>query len=76
MTNQRIAITGAGAVCSIGIGTEEIAHALLDGRSGIGHPLLGLPYPDLHVGEVRLSNAGIRERLGLGADGDVKAAKQ
>lgn len=69
MTNQRIAITGAGAVCSIGIGTEEIAHALLDGRSGIGHPLLGLPYPDLHVGEVRLSNAGIRERLGLGADG-------
>ena len=68
MSPERIAITGAGAICSIGMGTEEIAQALLEGRSGIGHPTLGLPYPNLHVGEVRLDNDELRARLNLGAE--------
>ncbi|MBX2974100.1 MAG: beta-ketoacyl-[acyl-carrier-protein] synthase family protein [Flavobacteriales bacterium] len=72
--NPPIAITGFGAICALhraseSIGTEAVARALAEGYRGISTPGHGLPYPDLHVGQVPLTNAGLRERLGLGDDG-------
>jgi len=63
-----IAITGAGAVCAIGLDTAEIALALAEGRSGIVPRQL--PHlPELHFGEVALSNGELAARLGLGENG-------
>lgn len=68
MSGAPIAITGAGAVCAIGLDTAEIARALAEGRSGIVQRQL--PHlPELHFGEVALSNAELAARLGLGEHG-------
>lgn len=64
---MRIAITGIGIVSAIGCNCAETLQALLEQRSGI------VPMRYLHsvhteypVGEVKLSNDELRQRLGLG----------
>lgn len=64
-----IAITGFGAVCALngasaGMGTEAIARALAEGRTGVARPTHGPFQPDLHVGQVPLTNAELCERIG------------
>ena len=64
---MRIAITGIGIVSAIGCNCAETLHSLLEQRSGIG-PMryLNSVHTDYPVGEVKLSNDELRQRLGLG----------
>ena len=36
LLNRRVVVTGVGLVCGCGIGTEEVWHNLIAGRSGVG----------------------------------------
>ena len=66
---MRIVITGAGVVSAIGIGKEETLRSLLEGRSGIGKVhYLHTSHPEFPVGEVKLTDAQMRARLGIGPD--------
>lgn len=57
-------ITGAGVVSAIGVGKTETLSALIAGKTGIG-PMRYLPsaHNDLPVGEVKLSNDEMMQRL-------------
>ncbi|HQV52131.1 MAG: beta-ketoacyl-[acyl-carrier-protein] synthase family protein [Flavobacteriales bacterium] len=57
MKQGRIAITGMGAICSLGNDVSAISDALISGKRGI-RPLqkLDLGFPDLFLGEVQLTN--------------------
>ena len=66
MNNERIAITGMGAICALGNDVDALTRSLIDGTRGI-RPLehLDLGFPELVFGEVGLTNtalAGIVER--------------
>ena len=64
-----ILITGTGVVSAIGLGKAETLEALLNGRSGVG-PLqyLKTGHKEFPVGEVKLTNAEMRLRLGIADD--------
>ena len=64
-----ILITGMGVVSAIGLGKAETLEALLNGRSGVG-PLkyLKTSHKEFPVGEVKLTDAEMRARLGIADD--------
>ncbi len=64
-----ILITGTGVVSAIGLGKAETLEALLNGRSGVG-PLqyLKTGHKEFPVGEVKLTDAEMRARLGIADD--------
>lgn len=64
-----ILITGMGVVSAIGLGKAQTLEALLANRSGVG-PLkyLKTEHKEFPVGEVKLTDAEMRERLGIPQD--------
>ena len=64
-----ILITGMGVVSAIGLGKAETLTALLNNRSGVG-PLayLKTEHKEFPVGEVKMTDTEIRERLGIPQD--------
>ena len=64
-----ILITGTGVVSAIGMGKAETLDALLNCRSGVG-PLkyLKTDHKEFPVGEVKLTDSEMRERLGIPQD--------
>lgn len=69
MTMEPILITGMGVVSAIGLGKAQNLEALLAGRSGVG-PLkyLKTEHKEFPVGEVKLTDAEMCERLGIPLD--------
>ena len=61
-----ILVTGTGVVSAIGLGKAETLEALLNGRTGVG-PLqyLKTGHKEFPVGEVKLTDAEMRSRLGI-----------
>jgi 3-oxoacyl-[acyl-carrier-protein] synthase-1 len=57
VSKDRIAVTGFGAICSLGVDVPAIRKALITGKRGIA-PLqhLDLGFPDLYFGEIPQSN--------------------
>lgn len=64
MNTGRIAITGMGAICALGNDVDALTKSLVEGTRGI-KPLehLDLGFPELHFGEVALSNAELVQEL-------------
>jgi len=63
--HKTIAITGAGVISAIGVGKESTLQALLHGTSGIEHiKYLHTRHQEFPVGEVKLSNEELKQRLG------------
>jgi 3-oxoacyl-(acyl-carrier-protein) synthase len=64
-----ILITGIGVVSAMGLGKAQTLEALLSNRSGVG-PLkyLKTEHKEFPVGEVKLADAEMRERLGIPQD--------
>ncbi len=61
-----IYITGTGVVSAIGIGKVATLEALLNNRSGVGQlKYLKTEHKEFPVGEVKLTDAEMRERLGI-----------
>lgn len=66
---MNIAITGEGIVSAIGLNRREVLQSLLNGTTGIGEMRhLNSVHHELPVGEVALSDAQMKEMLGLSAD--------
>ena len=66
---EPIWITGCGVVSAIGLDKRECLQALLEERSGVGAVrYLQTEHTEFPVGEVKLSNAEMRERLGISYD--------
>ena len=65
MTNS-IAITGSGIICAIGNNKQQVQEALQSGTTGIGK-MRYLPscHKELPVGEVKMSDAELRQTLGV-----------
>ena len=64
-----IYITGTGVVSAIGIGKAATLEALLNNRSGVGQlKYLKTEHKEFPVGEVKLTDAKMRERLGIAQD--------
>ena len=64
-----IYITGTGVVSAIGIGKAATLEALLSNRSGVGQlKYLKTEHKEFPVGEVKLTDAEMRERLGIAQD--------
>ncbi len=64
-----IYITGTGVVSAIGIGKAATLEALLSNRSGVGQlKYLKTEHKEFPVGEVKLTDAEMRERLGIAPD--------
>ena len=62
-------ITGMGVVSAIGLGKAQTLEALLANRSGVGElKYLKTEHKEFPVGEVKLSDAEMRERLGIPQD--------
>lgn len=72
MTHQDIAISGQGIICAIGNNAQEVLDALKKGKSGIGEMqyLLSVHH-ELPVGEVKCSNAEMKQRLNLDVDSPI-----
>ena len=67
MSERRcVYITGSGIVCAAGLCAQEVLSTLLSGTSGIA-PLkyLQTEHHEFPVGEVKLSDAQMRDRLGI-----------
>lgn len=62
---MRIAVSGIGVISAIGNSTEENLRALRAGRIGVGAPTLFASQHAVPVGEVKLTNAALKERLGI-----------
>ncbi len=63
---QRVVITGAGVISAIGNDQRQTLDSLKEGRSGIGAvQYLKTNHHEFPVGEVKLSNAALKERLGI-----------
>ena len=61
-----IAVTGMGIISALGVGVEENFRALTAGKSGISHPeILKTNHNSLPVGEIKLSDSDLSERLNL-----------
>ena len=66
---EPILITGTGIVSAIGLGKAQTLEALLANRSGVGSlKYLKTEHKEFPVGEVKLSDAEMRERLGIPQD--------
>ena len=66
---EPIYITGTGVVSAIGIGKAATLEALLNNRSGVGQlKYLKTEHKEFPVGEVKLTDAEMRERLGIAPD--------
>ena len=66
---EPIYITGTGVVSAIGIGKASTLEALLNNRSGVGQlKYLKTEHKEFPVGEVKLTDAEMRERLGIAQD--------
>ena len=64
-----ILITGMGVVSAIGLGKSQTLEALLANRSGVGQlQYLKTEHKEFPVGEVKLTDAEMRERLGIPQD--------
>ncbi len=64
-----ILVTGAGVVSAIGLNKAETLEALLNGKSGVGElRYLKTEHKEFPVGEVKLTDAEMRERLGIAED--------
>ena len=64
-----ILITGTGVVSAIGLGKAQTLEALLNGRSGVGLlQYLKTGHKEFPVGEVKLTDAEMRARLGIADD--------
>lgn len=64
-----IAVTGIGIVSAIGVGVSETLAALRSGSSGIGTMRhLASTHTELPVGEVKMSNDDMRQRLGIASE--------
>ncbi len=65
---MKIAVTGIGIVSAIGTNRDEVLASLRHEQTGIGAMrYLGSVHTDLPVGEVKLSNAELRRRVGIGS---------
>lgn len=64
-----IAITGSGIICAIGNNKQQVRESLVNGKTGIGE-LHYLPscHRELPVGEVKMSDAELRQALGVKTD--------
>ena len=63
---MNIAITGEGIVSAIGLDKQEVLASLLEKKTGIGEmKFLQSVHHELPVGEVGLSNAQMKEMLGI-----------
>ena len=63
---EPILITGMGVVSAIGLGKAQTLEALLGNRSGVGMlKYLKTEHKEFPVGEVKLTDAEMRERLGI-----------
>ena len=61
-----IVVTGTGIVSAIGTNTPEVANALLEDVSGIAPVnFLQTQHRQMPVGEVKLSNEQLAQRLGI-----------
>ena len=66
---EPILITGTGVVSAIGLNKAETLEALLSGKSGVGQlRYLKTEHKEFPVGEVKLTDAEMRERLGISQD--------
>ena len=66
---EPILITGTGVVSAIGLNKAETLEALLSGKSGVGQLCyLKTEHKEFPVGEVKLTDAEMRERLGIPQD--------
>ena len=66
---EPILITGTGVVSAIGLNKAETLEALLSGKSGVGQlRYLKTEHKEFPVGEVKLTDAEMRERLGIPQD--------
>lgn len=64
---QPVVITGKGIVCAIGHDEDSVATSLMHRQSGIGEMCyLQSVHHELPVGEVKLSNAEMKQLLGIG----------
>ena len=64
-----ILVTGTGVVSAIGLGKAETLEALLNGCSGVGSlQYLKTEHKEFPVGEVKLTDAEMRVRLGIADD--------
>ena len=71
MSNS-VVLTGEGIVSAIGIGKDEVLHSLLENKTGIGtmnH--LNSIHTELPVGEVKLSNEELKQRLNLDSSDEI-----
>ena len=67
-----IAITGSGIICAIGNDKTTVAASLQNHKSGIGTMrYLRSVHQELPVGEVKLSNDELKERLGISLDMEI-----
>ena len=66
---EPIYITGTGVVSAIGLGKAATLEALLNNRSGVDQlKYLKTEHKEFPVGEVKLTDAEMRERLGIAPD--------
>ena len=66
---EPILITGTGVVSAIGLNKAETLEALLGGKSGVGQlRYLKTEHKEFPVGEVKLTDAEMQERLGIPQD--------
>ena len=64
--NSAVSITGYGIICAIGNDASSVLDSLRAGRTGIGQmKYLGSKHSGLPVGEVKLSDDGMKSLLGL-----------
>ena len=64
---MEIVVTAAGIVSALGVGIESTRSALAARLSGVAAPrLLRTRHPEFPVGEVKLTNAEMRQRCGIG----------
>lgn len=66
---MQIKISGIGIVSALGVGVQRNLDALRIGQSGLGSVSLFKTNHHVPVGEVKLSNAELKQRLGVPANG-------
>ncbi len=66
---MQIKISGIGIVSALGVGVQRNLDALRIGQSGLGDVSLFKTNHHVPVGEVKLSNAELKQRLGVPANG-------